>query len=96
MGNRPDENPMKVRAILISDHARLVLIDHHIVTEGDSIRGEKVLEIKKDRVTLGKGDQRRTLHLSQSPVQLTVEERPSHSYPAPQGEREGRDKGEQR
>jgi len=94
MGNRPDENPMKVKAILISDHARLVLIDRYIVAEGDSIHGEKVLEIRKDRVTLGKGDQRRTLHLSQSPVQLTVEERPSHSYPSPQGEREGRDKGE--
>ena len=72
--NRPDENLMKVKAILISDHARLVLIDRHIVTVGDSIRGEKVLEIKTDRVTLGKGDQKRTLLLSQSPVLLTVEE----------------------
>ncbi len=71
---RPIEDPMKVKAILISDHARLVLIDRHIVTVGDWIHGEKVLEIKTDRVTLGKGDQKRTLLLSQSPVLLTVDE----------------------
>ncbi|OGP95637.1 MAG: hypothetical protein A2157_09190 [Deltaproteobacteria bacterium RBG_16_47_11] len=74
MDNRPNENFMKVNAILISDHARLALIDRHIVTVGDSIRGEKVLEITTDRVTLGKGDQKRTLLLSQSPVLFTVEE----------------------
>jgi hypothetical protein len=70
------------------------LIDRHIVTVGDSIRGERVLEIKSDRVTLGKGDQKRTLLLSQNPVRLTVEERPPHSDPSPQGGSEGRDKGE--
>jgi hypothetical protein len=94
MDNRPDENLMKVKAILISDHARLALIDRHIVTVGDSIRGEKVLEIKTDRVTLGKGDQKRTLLLSQSPVRLTAEERPPHSHSSPQGRSEGRDEGE--
>jgi hypothetical protein len=67
-------SPLKVKAILISDHARLALIDRHIVTVGDSIHDEKVLEIKTDRVILGKGDQKRTLLLSQSPVRLTVEE----------------------
>jgi hypothetical protein len=67
-------SPLKVKAILISDHARLALIDRHIVTVGDSIQGEKVLEIKTDRVILGKGDQKKTLLLSQSPVLLTVEE----------------------
>jgi len=68
-------SPLKVKAILISDHVRLALIDRHIVRVGDSIHDEKVLEIKTDRVILGKGDQKRTLHLSQSPVLLTVEER---------------------
>ena len=96
MDNRPRENPMMVKAILISDHVRLALIDRHIVTVGDSIRGEKVLEIKTDRVTLGKGDQRRALLLSQSPVRLTVDERPPHSYSSPQGRSEGRDEGESR
>jgi len=68
-------SPLKVKAILISDRVRLALIDRHIVTVGDSIYDEKVLEIKMDRVILGKGDQKRTLLLSQSPVLLTVEER---------------------
>jgi hypothetical protein len=67
--------PLKVNAILIGDHIRLASIDRHIVTVGDSIHDEKVLEIKPDRVILGKGDKKRTLLLSQSPVRLTVEER---------------------
>jgi hypothetical protein len=75
-GKRNDiPGPLKVKAILISDHVRLALIDRHIVTVGDSIHDEKVLEIKADRVTLGKGNQKRTLLLSQSPVLLTVEEK---------------------
>jgi hypothetical protein len=68
------ETDRGVKAILIADHIRLALIDHHIVTVGDSIRDEKVLEINSDRVILGKGNQKRTLLLSQSPVLLTVEE----------------------
>jgi len=65
----------------------LALIDRHIVTVGDSIHGEKVLEITTDGVTLGKGEQKRTLLLSQSPVRLTVEQS-YHPYPPPQrGER---------
>lgn len=92
--SRPDENLMKVKAILISDHARLALIDRHIVTVGDSIRGERVLDIKTDRVILGKGDQRRTLLLSQSPVRLTAVESPPYSNSSPQGGSEGRDEGE--
>ena len=64
---------LKINAILISDRIRLASIDRHIVTVGDSIHDEKVLEIKNDRVILGKGDKKRTLLLSQSPVQLTIE-----------------------
>jgi hypothetical protein len=69
------ETDRGVKAILIADHIRLALIDRHIVTVGDSIRDEKVLEINSDRVILGKGNQKRTLLLSQSPVLLTVEKR---------------------
>jgi len=88
--------PLRVKAILISDHIRLALIDRHIVTVGDSIYDEKVLEIKTDRVTLGKGDQKRTLLLSQSPVLLTVEERPpTLTLPHKGGGKEG-GKGEKR
>jgi hypothetical protein len=75
-----------VTAILISDRARLALIDRHIVTVGDSIHGEKVLEIKTDGVILGKGEQKRTLLLSQSPVRLTVEQSPRPYSPQQKGE----------
>lgn len=67
--------PLTVKAILISDRIRLASIDRTIVTVGDSMGDEKVLEIEPDRVVLGKGDKRRTLLLSQSPIRLTVEER---------------------
>lgn len=56
-------SPLKVRAILISDQIRLATIGSHIVVVGDKINGETVLEIKNDRVILGKGDRKRTLHL---------------------------------
>ena len=89
-------SPLKVKTILISDHVRLALIDHHIVTIGDSIHDERVLEIKTDRVILGKGDQKRTLLLFQSPVLLTVEERPpTLTLPHKGGGMEG-GKGEKR
>jgi len=88
-------SPLKVKAILISDRIRLALIDRHIVTVGDSIQDEKVLEIKKDQVILGKRDQKRTLLLSQSPVLLTVEEKPpALILPHKGGGKEG-GKGEQ-
>jgi hypothetical protein len=69
-------SPLKVNAILISDHIRLALIDRHIVTIGDPIQDNKVLEIKTDGVILGKDHQKKTLLLSQSPVLLSVEETP--------------------
>lgn len=72
---KPSPPPSKLNAILISDHIRLASIDRHILTVGDSIYDEKILEIKNDRVILGKGDHKRTLLISQSPVQLTVEKR---------------------
>jgi hypothetical protein len=68
-------SPFKVRAILISDQIRLATIGSHIVTVGDKVDGETILEIKNDRVILGKGDRKRTLHLQQSPVRLTIEEK---------------------
>jgi len=71
----PPPAPLKVRAILISSQTRLALIDRHIVRVGDSIQEEKILEIAKDYVVLGKGDKKRTLLLQQSPVHLTVEEK---------------------
>ena len=65
--------PLKIKAILISDHTRLASIDRYIVTVGDLIYDERVLEIKADQVVLGKGDKKRTIFLDQSPIKLTVE-----------------------
>jgi len=70
-----ETSPLKVRAILISDKIRLATIGSQIVAVGDKLNDETILEIKKDRVILGKGDKNRTLHLHQSPVQLTIEEK---------------------
>jgi hypothetical protein len=67
--------PLKVRAILIGGQTRLALIDRHIVREGDSIGGEKILVIAKEYVFLGQGDKKRTLFLHQSSVHLTVEKK---------------------
>jgi hypothetical protein len=67
--------PLTVKAILINRNVRLALVDRHIVTPGDRIGEETILEIKKDRVLLGKGGQKRTLFLPQSPVLLKVEEK---------------------
>jgi len=64
---------LKIKAILISDYIRLASIDRYVVTVGDSIYDEKVLEIKADQVVLGKGDKQRTIFLDQSPIKLTVE-----------------------
>jgi hypothetical protein len=68
-------SPLKVKAILIGEHVRLASIDRQIVTIGDRILEERVIEIKSDRVVLERGNQKRTLFLSQSPIRLSVEER---------------------
>jgi hypothetical protein len=72
---KPVETPLKLKAILISDHIRLASIDRSIVTVGDLVNDEKVLEIRSDRVILGKEGKKRTILLDQSPIKLTVEER---------------------
>ena len=71
-----ETSPLKVRAILISEQIRLATIGPHIVAVGDKLDGETILEIKNDRVILGKGDRKRTLPLHQSPLQLTIEAPP--------------------
>jgi hypothetical protein len=64
----------RVRAILISRHISLALVDRHIVKIGDSIDGEKVVEISPDQVVLEKGGKKRVLFLPQSVIPLRVEE----------------------
>jgi len=72
---KPAEVPLKLKAILIGDHIRLASIDRSIVSIGDFINDEKVLEIRPDRVILEKEGKKRTLVLDQSPIKITVEDR---------------------
>src|SRR4030042_4224095 len=58
---KPFEAPLKLKAILITDHVRLASVDRSIVTVGDLINGEKVLEIRPDRVILEKEGKKRTI-----------------------------------
>jgi hypothetical protein len=81
LSSKPDDKlkmisspSLEVKAILIGDRLRWAFIDHQIVTVGDQIHDERVLEIQSDRVVLAKGDKKRSLLLRQSPVQLTIEE----------------------
>ncbi len=67
------EIPLELKAILIGEHIRLASINQRILTIGDEINGERVLEIHPDRVVLGKGKERRTILLDQSPLKIKVE-----------------------
>jgi type II secretory pathway component PulC len=69
------ESSLKLKAVLISDRIQLASIDRSIVTVGDLVNGEKVLEIRSDRVILEKEGKKRTILLDQSPVKITVEGR---------------------
>jgi len=75
---KPQEIPLKLKAILISEHIRLASIDQKVLTIGDEINGEKVIDIQSDRVILGKGEKRRTILLDQNPLKITVEQNIKH------------------
>jgi len=61
----------KVTAILITDSRKVASINHKVVTVGDLIDGERVLEIKPDRVILQKGPRKQVITLDESPIQWT-------------------------
>lgn len=61
----------KLTAILITDSRKLASIDHKVVAVGDLINGEKVLEIRPDRVILEKGGRKYVLVLEKTPIQWT-------------------------
>ncbi len=72
--DKPPQPTLKLKAILIGDHVRLASIDRFIVTVGDLIHGEKVLEIRPEGVILEKEGKKRTLRLDQSPIKISVED----------------------
>ena len=61
----------KVTAILITDSRKVASINHKVVAEGDLIDGERVLEIKPDRVILQRGGRKQVIMLDESPIQWT-------------------------
>jgi hypothetical protein len=52
-----------VKAILISDAAKVAALDGRLVVEGEAIGEERVVEIRPDGVVLERGGQRRRLSL---------------------------------
>ena len=64
----------KVTAILITDSRKVASINHKVVVVGDFIDGERVLEIKPDRVILEKDGRRHIINLEKSPIQWTKDE----------------------
>ncbi|MFQ5881980.1 MAG: hypothetical protein ACE5I9_05850 [Candidatus Methylomirabilales bacterium] len=76
----PGFAPLEVRAILVSEGRKVAMINSHVVTEGDLVGEERVLEIRPHAVVLGKGKHTRTVEMqfSSLPVRLT---------PAPTGPR---------
>ena len=61
----------KVTAILITDSRKVASINHKVVAVGDVIDGERVLEIKPDRVILLKGGRKQVIMLDEGPIRWT-------------------------
>ncbi len=68
--------PLEVKAILVSKGKRIAMIDGHVVTEGDLIWRERVLEILPHAVVLGRGSHTRMIEMQLPSV-------PVRSTPAP-------------
>lgn len=68
-----DQQPTRIKGILIGDKQRVAIIDHTIVTEGDWIGPEQVVRIDKDKVVLTLGKSQRVITMEQSPVSIIVE-----------------------
>jgi type II secretory pathway component PulC len=64
----------KVTAILITDSRKVASINHKVVAVGDLIDGERVLEIKPDRVILEKDGCKQVITLDESTIQWTRNE----------------------
>lgn len=72
----PEELPhYEVNTILVSDSRKIAIIGNNIVTVGDWVGQEKVLEINSDNVVLGKDKRRRVLKLRESSVHLEMKEK---------------------
>lgn len=71
-------NIKKVTAILITGSRKVASINHKVVVVGDFVDGEKVLEIKPDRVIIEKAGRRRVIMLEKSSIKWTKDEGTEH------------------
>jgi len=61
---------LTVTLILMSETKKIVAINHKIYREGDMVRDEKIVSIKRDAVVLEKNGARRLLVLPKSVIQF--------------------------
>lgn len=59
----PEPPARELSGILVGPRDRVAIIDGTLVRAGDSLEGERVVEIRRDRVVLARDGQHRTLHL---------------------------------
>lgn len=53
----------ELNGILVGPRDRVAIIDGTLVRAGDSLQGERVIDVRRDHVVLARDGQRRTLHL---------------------------------
>jgi len=61
-----------VSAIVTRDRGGVAVVNHKIVSKGDWLGGEQIVEIRPDRVILKRGRNRRTIFMKESTVIVTV------------------------
>jgi hypothetical protein len=63
-----------VRAIIMGRPKPVATIDGRVVTVGDKIGDERVVEIREDAVVLGTGRERRSLKIAEPSAAIEVKE----------------------
>lgn len=63
---------MKVNSILITNSWKLAILNSRVVTIGDVVGNEKVVDIQKDRIIMESGGQKRTILLDPGSISLAV------------------------
>jgi hypothetical protein len=64
----------EVKSILISGSSKVATVNDHIVTVGDFLGEEKVLEINEDSVVLSRDGKRRVIKQKQPSIHIGVKE----------------------
>lgn len=64
----------EVKSILISGSSRVATINDSIVTVGDFVGEERVLEIQEDRVVLGREGKKWVIRVKQPAIPIEMEE----------------------